>query len=77
MAEAESPSLEDKFILRLWDMFDGWMDVSKPVSKEEADKLWNEKTENGTKMTKFDDGDYWKVFPADTHMIYTPEFLGR
>jgi hypothetical protein len=58
-------------------MFDGWMDVSKPMSKEEADLLWQEKTENGTKNTKYADGDYYAVFPADTKMLYTPEFLGR
>lgn len=67
----------DLYIVRLWDMFDGWMDLTDPISKEEADKLWNEKTENGTKNTKYDDGDYYKVFPSDTKMVMTPETLGR
>lgn len=68
---------EELFILRLWDMFDGWIDVSKPVSKDEADKLFNEETNNGTRNTKYSDGDYYRVFPADTRMIVTPDFLGR
>ena len=58
-------------------MFDGWIDVKSNLSKEEADALWNKYTHNGTRNTKYSDGDYYKVFPSDTSMIYTPEFLGR
>ena len=68
---------EKQYILRLWDMFDGWIDVSGELSKEEADKLYNEKTENGTKNTKYEDGDYYCIFPAGTRMFFTPERLGR
>lgn len=64
-------------VVRLFDMFDGWVDVSEPLSLEAAQALWSEKTKGGTANTKFDDGDYYKVFPADTTMIMTPEFLGR
>jgi hypothetical protein len=68
---------EKLYVVRLWDMFDGWIDITSSISKEEADKLWNEKTSNGTRMTKYADGDYYKIFPANTKMVYTPEFLGR
>lgn len=68
---------EPLYVLRLWDMFDGWMDVSDPVSKEQADKLYNEKTSNGLRNTRYSDGDYYKVFPAGTKMVFTPEYLGR
>lgn len=65
MGEAE------KFVVRLWDGFDGiWMDVSDPVSKEEADRIWNEKTEDGTKKTNYDDIDYYAIYPADTKMRF-------
>ena len=64
-------------MVRLFDMFDGWLDITSAISLEEAEKIWNEKTNNGTRNTSYDDGDYYKVFPADTRMIYTPEFLGR
>lgn len=66
-----------KYIVRLWDMFDGWVDVSGPISKEEANLLWNEKTGNGTHSTQYNDGDYYAIFPADTTMVFTPDFLGR
>jgi len=60
-----------KHVVRLWDGMDGiWVDVSGPVSKKEADRIWNEKTANGTKATKFSDIDYYSIFPADTTMLY-------
>lgn len=59
------------FIVRLWDGMDGiWCDVTGSVSKEEADRVWNEKTADGTKATKYDDIDYYCIFPADTTMQY-------
>lgn len=68
--EEEAPNV-NKFVVRLYDGMDNvWMDVSKPVSKEEADRIWNQKTDNGTKKTKFDDIDYFNVFPADTNMVF-------
>ena len=67
----------DKYIVRLWDMFDGWIDISGSLSKKDAEKLWSEKTHNGTRNTKYADGDYYAIYPAHTKMIYTPEFLGR
>lgn len=58
-------------------MLDGWIDVTGPLSKAKADKRWNELTHNGTKNTKYEDGDYYAIYPADTKMLMTPEFLGR
>lgn len=63
--------MSELFVVRLWDGMDGiWMDVSEPVSKEEAQRIWNEKTANGTKAKCFDDIDYYHVFPADTVMRF-------
>ena len=63
---------EEKFVVRLYDGFDNeWIDVSEPVSREEAEKILNEKTEDGTKNTKFDDIDYYAIFPEDTIMFYS------
>jgi hypothetical protein len=60
------------FIVRHYDGFDNdWMDVSKPVSKEKADKIWLEKTCNGTRNTKYADIDYYRIFPADTVMVFS------
>ena len=45
---------KEKFIVRLYDGFDNeWMDVSSPVSKVEAQQIWNGKTKDGTQKTKF------------------------
>lgn len=68
---------EKLFILRLYDMLDGWIDIGGPVTKREAQRAWNKITLNGTKNTKYADGDYYAIFPADTQMLHTPEFRGR
>lgn len=65
----------DKYVVRLYDGFDNqWIDVSKPLSKEEADAVWKENTQNGTRNTSYGDIDYYKVFPADTKMLYSEGF---
>ncbi len=70
MAELQQDG-EHKYIVRLYDGFDNkWMDVSKAVTYTEAKKIWDERTKNGTEKTKFDDIDYYKIFPADTTMLY-------
>lgn len=63
--------MSDKFVVRFYDGFGHeWMDVFGPVPKEEADRIWDEKTLNGTIFTQFNDIDYYRVFNADTLMIY-------
>lgn len=66
-----------KYVVRLWDMFDGWIDLTEPLSYEECRKIWLEHTAGGTKNTQYSDGDYYCIFPADTKMLITPERLGR
>jgi hypothetical protein len=73
----EQTGLSKLFIVRLFDMFDGWIDITGPMSKDEADAVWRDKTGGGTHHTQFSDGDYYRVFPADTRMLVTPEYLGR
>ena len=65
------------YVLRLYDFLDGWIDVTGPLSKEEVEARWQEETKNGTRMASYGDGDYFKVFPAGTQMLHTPEFRGR
>lgn len=63
------------YIIRLYDGFDNqWLDISKPVSMKEATDIWNEHTNNGTKHICYNDIDYYKIFPADTRMIFSNGF---
>ena len=64
--------MSDKYIVRLYDGFDNiWMDVSKHVSLEEAQRIYNKMTNNGKHSTKYDDIDYYKIFPSDTIMAFS------
>jgi len=65
---------EGLYIVRLYDGFDGlWMDVSDAVNIKEAERIWNEKTDNCKKMTTYGDIDYYRIFPADTKMMFSYE----
>ena len=69
--------METKWVVRLWDLHDGWVDVTGPRSRESAEAEYNRLTVNGTQRSKPEHGDYYDIFPANTSMIYTPGFLGR
>lgn len=74
ITDAARKIVNGKFVVRLYDGFDNeWMDVSKPVDYEEALKIWNEKTEGGTKKIKFDDIDYYAIYLEDIVMRYSLE----
>lgn len=69
---------DDKFVVRLWDYYDGWIDISGPLSKEAAQERWNQETQNGTVKAKEDfRRGYYMIFPANTKMIYDSEFMDR
>lgn len=60
---------EPLFIVRLYDGFDNeWIDISKPVSREEAEEILDKETKGGTEKTSFENIDYFCIFPADTVM---------
>lgn len=61
---------ECKYIVRLYDGFDNvWIDIEGSLTYDEAKKVWNERTKDGTKNTKYDDIDYYRIFPDDTVML--------
>jgi hypothetical protein len=68
-----------RFTVRVYDMFDGWCDCYDAinVSAEDAMQTWLKDTKNGIRNTKYADGDYYDIFPADTKMMCTPEYYGR
>ena len=72
-----SKSADDLYVVRLFDMFDGWVGGHKKMSWKDAVAYWLEQTEGGTRKTNYGDGDYWDIFPANTRMLMTPEYLGR
>jgi len=60
------------YIVRLYDGFDNqWIDISEAVNRQKANEIWLEKTRNGTKNTKYEDIDYYRIFPADTKMLFS------
>jgi len=66
---------KELFIVRLYDGFDNqWIDVSEPLTKAEAQKVWDKKTGNGSKNTSYNDIDYYRIFPADTKMLFSDGF---
>jgi len=59
------------YVVRLYDGFDGvWVDVSKAVTKAEAEAILAKETGNGTHHTSYANIDYYKIFPANTRMLY-------
>ena len=65
---------KELYVVRLYDGFDNeWMDICKPCSYKQAHRIWNERTENGTKKTTFNDIDYFRIFPANTVMHFSEE----
>ena len=66
--------MSDLFVVRLYDGFDNlWIDVSKPVPRDEAERILAEKTDNGTRKTSFSDIDYYRIFEADTTMFFSDQ----
>jgi hypothetical protein len=60
-----------RFIVRLWDGMDGcWCDCTSSVNAKKALEEWNKYTASGTKSTRFADIDYYRIFPADTRMLW-------
>lgn len=60
-----------RYVVRHYDGFDEtWTDITGPLPWLEASRVWNERTEDGTKHTKYADIDYYNIFPADTEMLH-------
>jgi len=67
--------IDAKSKLRIVRLYDGlehrWIDITGPVSEEEAKRVWNKETRNGTEKTNFSHIDYYRIFPADTKMAFS------
>jgi hypothetical protein len=52
-----------KYVVRIYDGFDNeWFDTCSPTSYKLAEKLYNQKTENGSKFTSYKHIDYYGIF---------------
>jgi hypothetical protein len=59
----------ETFIVRVWDGMDGcWTDCTGAVPRDEALRVWDERTAHGTRATKYADIDYYMIFPSGTRM---------
>ena len=62
-----------KFTVRVWDGMDGcWCDCFDAinVSGEQALAAWLKDTKDGTKNVAFREIDYYRIFRAETTMLY-------
>lgn len=57
----------EQFTLRLYDMY--WIDIFTG-SYDDVKACYNKKTSNGKYYTKYSDGSYFDIFPANTKMLY-------
>lgn len=70
-------SPDGRYSVRLYDMFDGWLDLKSDLTWKEAVERWLKKTKGGVSKICYGDGDYYDIFPSNTHMLHTPEYRGR
>jgi hypothetical protein len=63
---------DEQYIVRQYDYFDHlWFDITKPASKQEVIIVWDKHTKKGNRNSKCEDGDYYRIFPSNTRMIYS------
>lgn len=68
------PEDVSRFVVRLYDGMDNrWVDMTEPVALEEAQRVYNMETDFGRHHARFQDIDYYRIFPANTVMKYSAE----
>lgn len=61
------PEDVSRFVVRLYDGMDNrWVDMTEPVALEEAQRVYNMETDFGRHHARFQDIDYYRIFPANT-----------
>lgn len=56
-------SLVDLYIVKYYDMLEGWKVMTKPISWKDASEVWWAKTHHGTVNTRWSDAQYYDIFP--------------
>ncbi len=60
-----------RYTLRVWDGMDGcWSDVLANATAADALAKWCSLTKDGTKQVSFNEIDYYRIFPANTRMLW-------
>jgi len=61
----------ETFVVRLWDGMDGcWTDCTGEVGRDEALRVWVEKTDGGARGVSYAEIDYYAIFPGGTRMLW-------
>jgi hypothetical protein len=59
----------DRFVVRHWDGMDGcWTNCTGEVGRDEALRVWAERTSGGTRQVSYAEIDYYRIFPGGTRM---------
>ena len=59
------------FDLRMFDYYDGWINIACNLSESLAINLWLKETQNGTRHVEYAaNGHYYDIYPSDTRMIF-------
>lgn len=59
----------ETFVVRVWDGMDGcWTDCTGEVGRDEALRVWAERTDGGTRQVSYAEIDYYRIFPGGTRM---------
>jgi hypothetical protein len=59
------------FVVRVWDGMDGcWSDCTGEVDRDEALRIWADRTNGGTHRVSFREIDYYAIFPSGTRMLW-------
>ena len=72
MGDAPSRFTETgRYVVRVFDGMDGcWTNCTGEVGRDEALRYWASRTDVGMHHASYSEIDYYRIFPADTRMLY-------
>ena len=67
--------IDGTYAVRMYDKFDRqWFDVKTGLTLIAALTLWDKETYGGTRNTRYEDGQYFDIFPANKSIGFTHTF---
>jgi hypothetical protein len=59
----------ETYVVRVWDGMDGcWTDCTRAVGRDEALRVWADRTDGGAHRVAYAEIDYYRIFPGGTRM---------